>query len=501
MKSENISPNILNFIVSPTQMAIDQKMVAYDIWATLAHVIMLYKTGILPTEKAVKIDKALKEIGEEYKNWKFSIDPQKGAQLSLEAKIVEKAGDIAGLSAHTGRSRNDQVMVTELLYLKEKLTQTIENVADLVDELLTLSKKHVETVFPGYTHMQPAKPTTFAHWCLAQSDGLLKACDQLIFTYEQYDLCPLGSAESYGTSWPIDRNLTASLLGFSDVWEIPLHAISSRGVFQLAILDGFTQLAIATSKLAADLLLYSTFEFGLVSFGENVSQRLHPVTGSSIMAQKKNPDTLELVRSTAPQITGLYQAVAGLLTALPSGYNRDTREIKEYIEIAFTKVNTMLVALHAVISTLAINKKRALELVKSNYSLTTEVADFLSQKSHAPYRLIYKIVGQAVDEAIKLNKPIGSITASQLIASARELGVDINISDDDLKEALDPSNALEKKKHIGGTNSQVTNTLILKRIAKSNKLKQWVVNKSEKTSKSKKKTFDMAEAMTKGESI
>lgn len=493
--NKNLSSKVISYIVSASQINADQKMVSYDIWGTKAHVIMLHETKILSTEKAAKILKALSEINEEFKDGHFSIDPQKGAQLTLETKIVEQAGELAGLSAHTARSRNDQVMVTEMLYLREELLAIVLLLVTLIGQLLKLSKLHVKTVFPGYTHMQPAKPTTFAHWCLAYCGSLLRVCEQLQSVYGQYSLSPLGAAESFGTSWPIDRSLTANLLGFSGVWEIPQDVISSRGFFQLAILDSFNQLAIIASKIATDLLLYSTFEYGLVILGEQVAQRLHPITGSSIMAQKKNPDALELVRSVAPQITGIHQIVSGILTSLPSGYNRDSREIKEYISLALDKVCSTIKVLDDVFSGLSINKEQAMNLVTKNYSLTTDLADYLSQKTHHPYRLVYKIIGQVVDQAMVAEKLIDSITPSDIGVAAKAHGLEIKISVQELNEVLYPQNALEKRKHIGGTNSLVTLKSINSKNGELNRVKGWVLSEQGKIRNAKSITEKLAQKL------
>ncbi len=491
--TKNLSSQVLNYIVSPSQINADQKMVGYDIWGTMAHVVMLYETKILSKEKAAKILKALEVIDKEVQKGNFSIDPKKGAQLSLEVKIIEKAGEIAGLSAHTARSRNDQVMVTEMLYLKEELLVTVLSLVILVDQLLELSKQHVATVFPGYTHMQPAKPTTFGHWCLAYCMGLLRICGQLQSVYKQYNLCPLGAAESFGTSWPIDRKFVAELLGFSGVWEIPQDAISSRGFYQLAIIDCLNHLAIITSKIATDLLLYSTFEYGLIALGEQVAQRLHPITGSSIMAQKKNPDALELIRSTAPQITGIQQIVSGILMALPSGYNRDTREVKEYIMLALDKVESVIKVLNDVFSGLSVNKEKALNLVKVNYSLTTDLADYISQKFQLPYRLVYKIIGQVVDGATTTGKLVNDVTLDEIEQVAKLHGVEIKITKAELEAVLNPQKALEKRKHVGGTNSHITLESIQDKKKKAGEFKAWVLCEQEKISKSKLKTKQLAQ--------
>ncbi|MBI5613705.1 argininosuccinate lyase [Candidatus Gottesmanbacteria bacterium] len=491
MISKNLSPNVMQYIVSPTQLEIDQKMVPYDILGTMAHVIMLKKTYILSLSKAAKILQALQVLSKEHEDGFFEIDPQKGAQLTLESKIVGIAGEEAGLSAHTARSRNDQVMVTEMMYSREEILKIQAKILNVISSLLDLSKEHVETVFPGYTHMQPAKPTTFAHWCLAYCESLLRIGKQLTNSYELYNLCPLGAVESFGTSWPIDRKMTTDLLGFGDVWEVTLDAISSRGFPQLAILDGLNQFGIVASKLAADLLLFSTFEYGLVSFGDNVSQRLHPVTGSSVMAQKKNPDVLELVRSVSPQITGFHQIVSGILAGLPSGYNRDEREVKEYMVLSMNKVNTTLDVLLDVLISISIHKERALTLVKTNYSLTTDFADYVSQKSGLPYRLVYKIVGEVVDAAIQKGKSLSAITSLEIQEAASKYNVSLEITNDEFSSILDPVVALGKRKHPGGTNASVTKQMIQSLEYKVNKEKSWVFGREEKILRAKAKIQKM----------
>ena len=488
MISKNLSSNVMKYIVSPIQVEIDQKMVPFDIWGTMAHVVMLQKTHILSISKAGKILQALQDLNEEHEDGMFKIDLQKGAQLTIETKIVEKVGEEAGLSAHTARSRNDQVMVTEMLFLREEILKVQAKILDVSLALLDLSKEHIETVFPGYTHMQPAKPTTFAHWCLAYCDALLRICKQLQNSYELYGLCPLGAVESYGTSWPIDRKMTADLLGFNGVWEVPLDAISSRWFPQLAFLDGLNQFGIVASKLATDLLLYSTFEFGLVSFGENVSQRLHPITGSSVMAQKKNPDALELVRSISSQITGFHQIVSGILAGLPSGYNRDGREVKEYMTLSLGKTNMTLVVLLDVLVGLMVHKDKALSLVKANYSLTTDLADYLSQKSDLPYRLVYKIIGEVVDMAMENGKSLEAITTLEIQEAAQAHNISFEITSDELKSVLDPVVALGKRKHIGGTNTGVTKKMITSKEQKIKMFKTWVASHGGKILKAKVKT-------------
>lgn len=467
----SLSKKIQSFIVSDKQMAIDKKMVGFDIWGTMAHVLMLHKTKIIDKEKANGILNALFEIQKEYEKGNFEIDPKKGSQLTLEAKIIEKAGEDAGLSTHTARSRNDQIMVTEMMYVREEILKVVDKVINVVGPLVKLAKENTETVMPGYTHMQPAKPTTFGQWCMFHANSLIKGMGNLKFVLEKYDLNPLGAAESYGTSWPIDKNLTTKLLGFKKAWQIPQEAISSRGFFQVEMLHAFNMIAIATNKLASDLMLFVSFEYGMVSLGEEVAKRLHPITGSSIMAQKKNPDAVELIRGTAPQLAGIYQAALGVLTGLPSGYNRDGREIKEYTSLGLEKTNTALDALEKVVSTMKPNKKRMLDLVNQNYSMTTDLADFISQKTGTPYRAVYKAVGKAVDKAINENKLLSDLTP-------KDLGFDI--SEKDLDQALDPVKAVSKRSNVAVPTKELED------------IKNWAKEKDKHIEKARKLTIDSA---------
>ena len=178
-------------------------------------------------------------------------------------------------------------MVTEQLYLRDAVLGLLENMQPILTGLLALAKAHAGTVMPGYTHMQPAKATSFGQWALAYLNGFTRAIKTITDQYETYNLCPLGACESYGTSWPVDRTYTADLLGFPNVWEIPQDVISSRGFVQLGILTGMRDVCLVAGKLTQDLLLFTTHEYGMIGLGDDVAQRMHPITGSSVMAQRK----------------------------------------------------------------------------------------------------------------------------------------------------------------------------------------------------------------------
>ncbi|MDQ3928016.1 MAG: argininosuccinate lyase [Chloroflexota bacterium] len=439
-----------SFIVSPTQIALDTAMLRHDVWGSMAHVLMLHHVGVIATQAAVAICRALEGVQQGIDEGTFHIDPSRGAQLSLERGVIATIGVEDGSRMHTARSRNDQVMLTEMLYLRERALELAAEGCHVVDALLSLAKEHTSTVMPGYTHMQPAKPTTLGQWALAYADGMLRALDDLRYTWEQYDACPLGAVESYGTSWPIDREYAAQLLGFSRVWEVPQDVIGSRGMLQLAYLDVCKRLATVMSKIAADLLLFTTWEYGYFELGEAVAQRLHPITGSSVMAQKRNPDALELLRATGHQVLGIAATASHLLAGLPMGYNRDSREIKEWSALGFDKTLSALHTLRTTLATLQVDQERMLAAVKDNYSSTTDLADAIAQVTGAGYRQVYAIVGRLVDRMIEEGRPLHDLKAAEIVEAAQLGGLHISISDELIQEALDPEKALARRTHTGG---------------------------------------------------
>ncbi len=488
--NSNKDLKVKEHIVSKKQMALDVKMFSYDIWGTKAHVLMLHRTGVLCQNEVIQVIKALNSIENMCKKGKINIDPNKGAQLTLEGMIISKCGGV-GYKIHTARSRNDQVMVTEMLYMKERVIEVMYKLHGIQKILLKLSKKHALTVMPGYTHMQPAKPTTFGQWCLAYHDSFSRGLQSLQKAFDKFDMNPLGAVESYGTSWKIDRHFTTKLLGFKKTWEIPTDVISSRGMAQLECLKAFSEVAITASKMAQDLLLFNTWEYGMIKLGDKVAQRMHPITGSSVMAQKKNPDVLELIRSTAPQINGFQNIVANLLSSLPMGYNRDTRETKEYMELGLIKINLMLDSTKEVLFSSIIDKKRMEKLVIENYSLTTDLADYIAQKSNIGYRLVYQLVGNVVDSLINSGNKLSDLKAIDLVEAGKTLGVTINLSDEQLKKALDPIQCISNRTHFGGSSSDNMKKTIETREKELTKSKEWIVNKESTMIQAKISTDEM----------
>ena len=493
---KKLSLQTTKYIVSQIQMDLDLQMLVFDLWGTIAHTLMLYKQNIISEKQAKNILKALKTIKQKVNKSEYEINPAKGSQLSLEASVIELAGE-DGKAMHTARSRNDQVMTTELLFLKEKTLLQLDEIKKTIELLVKLSQKHQKTVMSGYTHMQPAKMTSFAQWCLAYAKALLRSASSFQYYYDQYNICPLGACEGYGTSWNINREYTAKLLGFSKVWDIPQDVVSSRGFYQLGLLKAQEELTLVMSKIAQDLLLFNTFEFGFVSLGENIAQRLHPITGSSIMAQKKNPDVLELIRSSSSNLSGLHSGLAQTLSKLPMGYNRDSREAKEYVSQGFSKTEATLSSLQEVLATIEVNKEKMLQLVEANYSLTTELADFISQETKIPYRTIYKIVGNVVAGKITNKQLVGDITIADLEKEAKKQDLSINLSNKQIQSALSPDQILQKRKHIGGSATQMINTSTQNIFEEIKLLDFWIAAQWKIINKAKQLTKQKVEGIVK----
>jgi argininosuccinate lyase len=455
-----------SFVVTQAQQQADLEMAAYDLWGTRAHLRMLSGVGVVPADELQTLLAAMKTIEGQIESKTYQIDPSLGAQLTLEKGITEIVGPNLGGKVHTGRSRNDQVITAQRLHTRERLLEALEKLHDLLAALLTLAAEHVEMVMPGYTHMQPAKPTTVAHWCLAYVDMLWRDVERLEQTLERWDACPLGAAESYGTSWPLDRASTAELLGFARVQEVTADVTSSRGEQEAEILSDLAFVSLHLSKMAQDLLLYNTYEYGYVELGGAVAQRMGKVTGSSIMPQKKNPDVLELLRAHASRAFGLLLQTFEVLKALPLGYNRDGRETKETVLDGLATVESDVVQMTQVLLTLQFKPDRMREAVIKNYSLSTDLADYLAQRFGIPYRIAYQAVGRTVDQLIPNSIPLAE-GGETLAAVCEAMGLpQVKLTPQELAECLQPEVCLQRRTHIGGTASAETRRLIVARNAK-----------------------------------
>lgn len=301
---------------------LDRELLPADCVASAAHATMLASVGIISPKDRDVLLAELTALLKDFDAGEFAILPEhEDGHTAIEERLIDRLGDV-GKKIHTGRSRNDQVLTAQRLYSRGLLCAVTQAVCSLVEVLLEYGRTHALTPMPGRTHMQPAMPSSVGLWAMAFAEQLLDTCELLDTAYRLNDQSPLGAAASYGVPLPLDRELTARLLGFSRVQTNVLYANNSRGVMESIVLDSFEQLGLCLGKLASDCITFSLPEFGYFSLPDRLC------SGSSIMPQKKNPDGLELVRAKTATLSGQAQSVKNVIRALPSGYNRDFQETK-----------------------------------------------------------------------------------------------------------------------------------------------------------------------------
>lgn len=369
---------------------LDQKLAKFDAIASICHAKMLAKTGILTNAEASKLEKELKNIIKLSEKGKFEIKKEdEDCHTAIENFLVKKLGNL-GKKIHTARSRNDQVLVALRLYSKKEILETEKETNSLIKALKNAVKKFGKIKMPGYTHMQKAMPSGIAMLFGAYIASLEDDLKFLKFTYSVMDQNPLGSAAGYGIPVKIDRDFTTKLLGFAKLQENPIYCANSRGKFESIVLSAMVQIMLDLNKMSSDLILFSAKEFGFIELPSEIC------TGSSIMPQKKNPDVLELIRAKKSLVEAKLFAVLGIISSLPSGYNRDFQLTKqpliEGIEITKSSVKAMKI----VISKLNVSKENC-ENALTEEVFATQNALELALKG-IPWREAYKQVGKKFEK-------------------------------------------------------------------------------------------------------
>src|SRR5712692_4280907 len=387
---------------------LDNSLIRHDVWGSLAHAAMLKKIGVLSEAEHMALKQALCNILKLEQAKAFAILPtDEDVHTSVENYLVAEAG-VAGKKIHMARSRNDQVLVDLRLYGKERLHSVADKLCQLCAALLDFANAHSEVPMPGYTHMQRAMLSSVGLWAASFAEALFDDEQLLSTAYAVNDQSPLGSAAGYGVPLPIDRQLVSDLLGFSHVQNNVIYVQSSRGKIEAAIVQVLTQIMLDLSKLAQDMLLFTTAEYGFFQVSQEVC------TGSSIMPQKRNLDVMELVRARAQTMLALQQQILGIITGLPSGYNMDNQETKRPFIEALDLAEESLDICTLVVNNLHVNTERLIgactfELFAADraYELTTS--------TNMPFRDAYRIVGAEVLAQLDRNVPFPVESQEQLV--------------------------------------------------------------------------------------
>ncbi|MCB4931507.1 argininosuccinate lyase [Streptococcus mutans] len=417
-------------------ISFDQKLAEFDLKGSIAHVTMLGEKGIISQEDAATIKAGLEDLLEEYKAGQLKFDvSNEDIHMNMESLLTAKIGSVAG-KLHTARSRNDQVATDMHLYLKAKLDEVIEKLANLRTVLVDLADKHVHTIMPGYTHLQHAQPISFGHHLMAYYNMFTRDSERFIFNVKHTDLSPLGAAALAGTTFPIDREMTAQLMGFAEPYSNSLDAVSDRD-FILEFLSNASILMMHMSRMCEEVISWCSHEYQFVTLSDTFS------TGSSIMPQKKNPDMAELIRGKSGRV---YANLFGLLTvmkALPLAYNKDLQEDKEGMFDTTETITVALDILAGMLSSMIVNDKHMAESTQKDFSNATELADYLASKG-MPFRQAHEIVGKLILECSKNGHYLQDVPLERYQTIS-------DLIEEDVYETLKSHTAVERRHSLGGT--------------------------------------------------
>ena len=414
----------------------DQRLYKHDIQGSIAHARMLAKVGVLQAAEAEDIVNGLNDIEAQIErgefDWSVALED---VHMNIEARLTDKIG-IAGKKLHTGRSRNDQVATDIRLYLRDEVTAIQAELARLQSALLTIAEREAETIMPGFTHLQTAQPVTFGHHMLAWFEMLKRDFGRLSDCRKRLNFMPLGSAALAGTSYPIDRAMTAQLLGFDGVCENSLDAVSDRD-FAIEFTAAAALIMTHLSRFSEELVLWSSAQFDFIELSDQFC------TGSSIMPQKKNPDVPELVRGKTGRVNGHLVSLLTLMKGQPLAYNKDNQEDKEPL---FDTIDTLRGSLRAfadMMPALKVKAERMREAARRGFATATDLADYLVRIG-VPFRDAHEIVGKAVRYGVEQGKDLSEMTLAELQQFS-------DCIEQDVFQYLTLEGSVAARNHIGGT--------------------------------------------------
>ena len=417
-------------------ISFDQKMAQYDIEGSIAHVTMLGATGIISKDDAEMIKAGLETLLRKYKAGELTFDvTNEDIHMNIEQLLTDEIGSVAG-KLHTARSRNDQVATDMHLYLKAKLSEVTEKLENLRRVIVKLAEDNIETIMPGYTHLQHAQPISFGHHLMAYYSMFTRDSERFSFNVKHADLSPLGAAALAGTTFPIDRSLTADLMGFSTPYRNSLDAVSDRD-FILEFLSNASILMMHMSRFCEEIINWCSHEYQFVTLSDTFS------TGSSIMPQKKNPDMAELIRGKSGLVYGNLIGLLTVMKSLPLAYNKDLQEDKEGMFDTAETITVAIDILAGMLGSMTVNKERMKSSTQKDFSNATEFADYLASKG-VPFRKAHEIVGKLVLECSKKGIYLQDVN----LESYQEIS---DVIDNDVYTVLDPYNAVKRRHSLGGT--------------------------------------------------
>jgi len=417
-------------------ISFDARLYKQDIQGSIAHAKMLAKVGVISAQEAGSIEQGLLAIRTQIENDEFDWSTEyEDVHMNIEARLTQEIGD-AGKKLHTGRSRNDQIATDIRLYLREASDQTIDLIRSFQSTLLDQADQQVETILPGFTHLQVAQPISLAHHLLAWNEMLERDVERISDTRKRINVMPLGSAALAGTSFAIDRDYTCELLGFDRPSRNSLDAVADRD-FLIEFAANASLVMMHLSRFCEELILWASESYRFIEIGDAFC------TGSSIMPQKKNPDIAELVRGKSGRVIGNLQALLVLMKSQPLAYNRDNQEDKEPIFDTIDTVQSSLQIFSAMVPSIRFLRENMEQAALKGYATATDLAEYLVRRQ-VPFRDAHAIVGATVHYAIEQAKSLAELTIDEL----RSFG---EMIDDDVYDVLSLSGSVRSRAHFGGT--------------------------------------------------
>jgi argininosuccinate lyase len=420
--------------VFTASLPFDRRLYRYDIRGSVAHARMLASVGLLTTREAKTIESGLKEIEHEIESGQFRFEiSDEDIHLAIERRLTEKIG-AAGAKLHTGRSRNDQVALDLRLYLRDEINQLRQLLRALIKSLAAVARRHLETVMPGYTHLQRAQPISLAHHMLAHIEMLERDRERLAQALGRTDVTPLGAGAIAATTLPLDRRAVARELGFKQVAANSVDAVSDRD-FALDLLSAAAIITIHLSRMAEEIILWTTAEFGFAELPDEFT------TGSSMMPQKKNADLLELIRAKSGRVTGNLVALLTVLKGLPLGYNSDLQEDKERVFDTLDTLKPMLNLMAQLWPRMTFNTS-VMRAAAGGFALATDLAEYLVRRG-VPFREAHETIGSLVRELSAAGRDLSEVTLAELQNLSPAFAADA-------LKMLQPEHSLRARKLIGG---------------------------------------------------
>ncbi len=456
----------------------DERLISYDLWGSRAHVLMLCKRGILSRQDAKKILKGLREIEALYQKGRFRLDPSKeDVHSNIESFLIERVGIEFGGKLHTGRSRNDQIVLDMRLYLRDQVLGFIEGLLSLMEVLLRRAQEHCLTIMPGYTHHQPAMATTFGHLLLSFAEALERDVQRLIHWFTLFNKNPLGSVAGYGTSLDLDRSMTSKLLGFDGPTENVTDPITQRWEPEVELAYDVAVMMDHLSTMAQTLILLSTHEFHMIRLSDR------HCTGSSIMPQKRNPCSLEVIKAKASLAHGVLVSLLSLGKALFMGYNRDSQWTKYWVMDLVEECQPALLVMTDVIKFLQVNKDQMRKWALEGFSGATALMEWLVQSRSLPLRKAKMVVEKAVrySEREKMER----VSYPSLKKALREMKAQIPITEKEVDEVQTPERVLTQPSAIGTPSEKRLKEHITSLRARANRHQIWLIRERDKIFKAK----------------